>query len=44
MMKTTGLKPEIIQGLKKGAFLHDVGKIGMSDQIIITPKPVTNRI
>ncbi len=32
-----GLKPKIIQGLIKGAFLHDVGKIGVSDQILLKP-------
>lgn len=32
-----GLKPSIIQGLIKGAFLHDVGKIGISDQILLKP-------
>jgi HD-GYP domain-containing protein (c-di-GMP phosphodiesterase class II) len=31
------LKPNIIQGLIKGAFLHDVGKIGISDQILLKP-------
>jgi HD-GYP domain-containing protein (c-di-GMP phosphodiesterase class II) len=32
-----GLKPNIIQGLIKGAFLHDVGKIGISDRILLKP-------
>jgi HD-GYP domain-containing protein (c-di-GMP phosphodiesterase class II) len=32
-----GLKANIIQGLIKGAFLHDVGKIGISDQILLKP-------
>ncbi len=32
-----GLKPDLIQGLIKGAFLHDVGKIGISDQILLKP-------
>lgn len=32
-----GLKPNIIQGLIKGAFLHDVGKIGISDHILLKP-------
>ena len=32
-----GLKPKIIQGLIKGAFLHDVGKIGISDEILRKP-------
>ncbi|SDP30465.1 HD-GYP domain-containing protein [Desulforhopalus singaporensis] len=32
-----GLHPDIIQGLIKGAFLHDVGKIGISDRILLKP-------
>lgn len=32
-----GLKAALIQGLIKGAFLHDVGKIGISDQILLKP-------
>jgi HD-GYP domain-containing protein (c-di-GMP phosphodiesterase class II) len=32
-----GLKAPMIQGLIKGAFLHDVGKIGVSDQILLKP-------
>lgn len=32
-----GLKPRMIQGLIKGAFLHDVGKIGISDRILLKP-------
>lgn len=31
------LQPAIIQGLIKGAFLHDVGKIGISDRILLKP-------
>jgi HD-GYP domain-containing protein (c-di-GMP phosphodiesterase class II) len=32
-----GLKAGLIQGLIKGAFLHDVGKIGISDKILLKP-------
>jgi len=32
-----GLKAQQIQELIKGAFLHDVGKIGISDQILLKP-------
>lgn len=32
-----GLQPKLIRGLIKGAFLHDVGKIGVSDQILLKP-------
>jgi HD-GYP domain-containing protein (c-di-GMP phosphodiesterase class II) len=37
LAETLGLKPKMIQGLIKGAFLHDVGKIGISDQILLKP-------
>ncbi len=37
LAESIGLKPKIIQGLIKGAFLHDVGKIGISDQILMKP-------
>ncbi|MBC8316897.1 MAG: HD-GYP domain-containing protein [Desulfobulbaceae bacterium] len=37
LAETVGLKPKLIQGLIKGAFLHDVGKIGISDQILLKP-------
>lgn len=37
LAETVGLKPSLIQGLIKGAFLHDVGKIGISDQILLKP-------
>ena len=36
-----GLKPNLIQGLIKGAFLHDVGKIGISDQILRKPEKLS---
>ncbi len=32
-----GLRQREIQGLIKGAFLHDVGKIGISDRILLKP-------
>ncbi|MCK5193642.1 MAG: HD domain-containing protein, partial [Desulfobulbaceae bacterium] len=37
LAETVGLKPNLILGLIKGAFLHDVGKIGVSDQILLKP-------
>lgn len=37
LAEVIGLKPTVIQGLIKGAFLHDVGKIGISDQILLKP-------
>ena len=36
-----GLDRRLIRGLIKGAFLHDVGKIGISDQILLKPGKLT---
>ncbi len=36
-----GLKRSLIRGLIKGAFLHDVGKIGISDRILLKPGKLT---
>ncbi len=36
-----GLEKDIIRGLIKGAFLHDVGKIGVSDTILLKPGKLT---
>ncbi|MBN2332407.1 MAG: HD-GYP domain-containing protein [Deltaproteobacteria bacterium] len=36
-----GLHHNVIQKLIKGAFLHDVGKIGVSDQILLKPGKLT---
>ncbi len=36
-----GLSPQTIQTLIKGAFLHDVGKIGISDEILLKPGRLT---
>jgi putative nucleotidyltransferase with HDIG domain len=36
------LSKEQIQSLIKGAFLHDVGKIGISDNILLKPGKLTN--
>jgi hypothetical protein len=32
-----GLEPEVLRGLHQGAFLHDVGKISVPDQILNKP-------
>lgn len=37
-----GLSPSIMQGLIKGAFLHDVGKIAISDSILLKPAKLTD--
>jgi putative nucleotidyltransferase with HDIG domain len=36
-----GLAPEQMQALLKGAFLHDVGKIGIRDDILLKPGRLT---
>ena len=42
LAEKVGLKPSLIRGLIKGAFLHDVGKIGVSDQILLKPGKLTD--
>lgn len=37
-----GLSPGDIRGLVKGAFLHDVGKVGIPDRILHKPGPLTD--
>ncbi len=37
LAETVGLGKDAIQGLIKGSFLHDVGKIGISDAILLKP-------
>jgi putative nucleotidyltransferase with HDIG domain len=39
--EVVGLDREGIQGLVKGAFLHDIGKIGISDAILNKPAALT---
>ena len=39
--EAAGLSNRIIQTLIKGAFLHDVGKIGISDSILLKPGRLT---
>ena len=39
--EAAGLSTRIIQTLIKGAFLHDVGKIGISDSILLKPGRLT---
>lgn len=38
---TVGLKREYIAGLIKGSFLHDIGKIAISDRILLKPGKLT---
>lgn len=41
LAETIGLEKERIQSLIKGAFLHDLGKIGISDNILLKPGKLT---
>ena len=41
LAEATGLDREGIKGLVKGAFLHDIGKIGVSDDILNKPSELT---
>lgn len=41
LAKALGLSPEQVRGLIKGAFLHDVGKIGIADAILRKPGRLT---
>jgi HD-GYP domain-containing protein (c-di-GMP phosphodiesterase class II) len=36
-----GLSEKAIQGLIKGAFLHDIGKIGIRDEVLLKPGKLT---
>ena len=42
LAETSGLKREYIAGLIKGSFLHDVGKIAISDRILLKPGKLTD--
>lgn len=37
-----GIGQDMIRGLIKGAFLHDIGKIGISDNILLKPGKLTD--
>lgn len=41
LAEVSGSNRNLIRGLIKGAFLHDVGKIGISDQILLKPGKLT---
>lgn len=41
LAETCGLPNHEIRRLIKGAFLHDVGKIGIEDEILLKPGPLT---
>jgi HD-GYP domain-containing protein (c-di-GMP phosphodiesterase class II) len=42
LAEALGLEPRDIQSLIKGAFLHDVGKIGIRDSILLKPDHLTD--
>jgi HD-GYP domain-containing protein (c-di-GMP phosphodiesterase class II) len=42
LAEALGLEPGEIQSLIKGAFLHDVGKIGIRDNILLKPDHLTD--
>jgi HD-GYP domain-containing protein (c-di-GMP phosphodiesterase class II) len=42
LAEAVGLEPQEIQSLIKGAFLHDVGKIGIRDNILLKPDQLTD--
>ena len=42
LAETAGLQREYIAGLIKGSFLHDVGKIAISDRILLKPGKLTD--
>jgi HD-GYP domain-containing protein (c-di-GMP phosphodiesterase class II) len=42
LAEAAGLKREYITGLIKGSFLHDVGKIAISDRILLKPGKLTD--
>lgn len=41
LAESLGMRQENIRGLIKGAFLHDIGKIGIGDQILLKPGKLT---
>jgi HD-GYP domain-containing protein (c-di-GMP phosphodiesterase class II) len=40
LAESLNMKPEQIRGLIKGSFLHDIGKIGIRDDILLKPGPL----
>jgi len=43
LAEAVGLQHSLIRGLIKGAFLHDAGKIGISDEILLKPGKLTKK-
>ena len=42
MANKMGLKPEELLHVRRGALLHDIGKIGIPDSILLKPGPLTD--
>lgn len=43
LAEAAGMEQNAVRDLMKGAFLHDVGKIGVSDAILHKPSPLTKQ-
>ena len=39
--RTIGLPPEDLEALHRGGYLHDVGKVGVPDSVLLKPGPLT---
>jgi len=39
---TLGLGPDMLLALRRGGVLHDIGKLGIPDSILLKPGPLTN--
>ena len=39
--RTLGLPPEDLHALHRGGYLHDVGKVGVPDSVLLKPGPLT---
>jgi diguanylate cyclase (GGDEF)-like protein len=42
LARVVGLSPEEIEHVRRGALLHDIGKMGIPDQILHKPGPLTD--
>jgi PAS domain S-box-containing protein len=41
LAKVVGIPPEEMENFKRGVFLHDIGKMGIPDNILLKPGPLT---
>ncbi len=42
LARALGMKPEELVNLRRGALLHDIGKMGISDTVLLKPGPLTD--